>query len=196
MKVAPPARADAPGTDTPSRTTRQQRLETSPIGRAFLSGILLFTLAAMIVSNLPESELRRTASRVVNPWLDVTGLHQNWKLFAPDPRRVTLQFEARLTYADGSKAIWHPPVGDPFVGVYGSFRWRKWAESVLSNASLWGSTSSWLARTHTKDGRYPVRVALVRRFYQAPAPGRGTKQPPWGERILFTARFTPEGERA
>ena len=195
MRAAPPARAEANPGDAARRTTRQERLETSPIGRAFLSGILLFTLAAMIVSNLPESELRRSASRIVNPYLDLTGLHQNWNLFAPDPRRITLRLEARITYADGSTSVWHPPAGDPFVGVYGSFRWRKWAGNVvsLSSSSLWGPTAAWLARTHTRDGRHPIRVVLVRRFYQAPAPGRGTKRPPWGERILFTAKFNAEG---
>ena len=72
----------------------QRRLETSSSGRALISGVILFTLAAMLISNLPASELRRTGMKIFDPYLDATGLHQNWSLFAPDPRRSTLQLEA------------------------------------------------------------------------------------------------------
>src|SRR5688500_7276572 len=95
----------------------QRRLETSATGRAFLSGVIGFTLAAMLISNLPASELRRTGMKIFDPYLDATGLHQNWNLFAPDPRRSTLQLEARITFDDGSTTVWHPPTGDPVVGV-------------------------------------------------------------------------------
>lgn len=174
------------------RTGVQARLEASPLGRALLTGLILFTLGAMVISNLPASELRRTGIRVVKPFLDVSGLHQNWNLFAPDPRRTTLELEARIKYADGSTAVWHPPVGDPFIGVYSSFRWRKWAGNILSseNSELWVPTAEWIAGTHRRDGALPVQVTLVKRFYVAPAPGSGKPAvQPWKETTLYTARF-------
>jgi hypothetical protein len=176
-----------------------ERFEASVAGRTALTALLLFTLTAMIVSNLPDSELRRTGLRVADPFLDVTGLHQNWNLFAPDPRRITLQLEARIVYADGQTVLWHPSVGDPVVGVYATFRWRKWASYVVSRANssaLWAPTADWVARTHLRDGRYPARVVLVRRSYLAPLPGRGTTQPPYQSQILYTARYKPDGARA
>ena len=176
-----------------------ERFEASLAGRTVLTALLLFTLGAMIVSNLPNSELRRTGLRAAGPFLDVTGLHQNWNLFAPDPRRVTLQLEARIVYDDGQIMTWHPAVGDPVVGVYATFRWRKWASYVVSrsNASaLWAPTADWVARTHRRDGRFPARVVLVRRSYLAPLPGRGTTKPPWQSQVLFSARYTPNGARA
>ena len=174
----------------------QRRLETSANGRAFISGLIIFTLAAMLISNLPASELRRTGMKVFEPYLDVTGLHQNWNLFAPDPRRATLQLEARITFDDGSTTVWHPPTGDPFVGVYRTFRWRKWAGNVLasSNGSLLEPAADWIARMHTKDGKIPVEVVLVRRSYVAPPLGSGkpSKQP-WRERVLLTVQYQEGG---
>src|SRR2546422_7052565 len=151
MAISPPARVDASlGTESTGRaTTVSERIESSPLGRAVIAAFLIFTLAGMTASNLPPSELRRSALRVTSPMLDLTGLHQNWNLFAPDPRRVTLQLEARITYADGTSAVWHPPVGDPFVGVYRTFRWRKWVEQVVSTSgtSYLAPTAAWVARS-------------------------------------------------
>lgn len=170
----------------------QLRLETSSTGRALLSGLILFTLAAMLISNLPASELRRTGMKVFDPYLDASGLHQNWNLFAPDPRRATLQLEARIRFEDGSRTIWHPPVGDPFVGVYRTFRWRKWAGNVLSssNKELLEPTADWIARMHAENGKVPVEVVLVKRSYVAPPPGSGkpAKQP-WRETVLLTVKY-------
>ena len=155
------------------RPSLQQRVEESRPGRAVLSLVILFTLGAMLVSNLPASALKTAAQPLVNPWLDLTGLHQNWNLFAPDPRRTTLGLEARITYADGTTVRWYPPAGGALIGVYHTFRWRKWAGYVVTsdNKSLWGPTADWIARTHVRDGALPVTVVLVRRSYLAPKPG-------------------------
>lgn len=175
----------------------QRRLEASAGGRALLSGFIIFTLAAMLVSNLPDSELRRTGLKVFDPYLDVSGLHQNWNLFAPDPRRTTLQLEARITFDDGTTTLWHPPNGNPFVGVYRTFRWRKWAGNVLasSNQGLLEPTADWIAVMHTKDGKVPVQVELVKRSYVAPPLGSGKpSHAPWKETVLLTVQY--EGDQA
>lgn len=178
----------------------QQRIEANPLGRRMLSGVLVLILGAMIVSNLPPSRLRTTAMRSLRPVLDLTGLHQNWNLFAPNPRRVTLHLEARITYADGTTETWQPPKGDPFVGVYRTFRWRKWASYVVDrsdDSDLWAPTAAWIAGTRVRDGKRPVLVEIVRRSYVAPRPGSGsTRVPPWRERVLFTARYGPDGASA
>ena len=178
----------------------QERIEASPLGRTVITGVLIVVLGAMIVSNLPLSNFRATGMHGARPVLDLTGLHQNWNLFAPNPRRVTLQLEALITYADGMTETWRPPKDDPFVGVYRTFRWRKWASYVLdrsNDSNLWAPTAAWIARTHVRDGRPPVRVQLIRRSYVAPRPGSGsTRIPPWREAVLFTARYRSDGGRA
>jgi len=148
----------------------------------------------MIVSNLPNSALKRAASPAVAPLLDLTGLHQDWNLFAPDPRRATLRLEARITFADGTTEVWQPPSCCRLLGVYRTFRWRKWATNVVSsrNAGLWGPTAEWIARTHRRDGVGPTSVQLVKQYYVAPRPGSGNlHQPPWHDVVLYTAHFSP-----
>lgn len=170
----------------------QRRLETSGTGRALISGFLMFTLGAMLISNLPTSELRRTGLKVFDPYLDVSGLHQNWNLFAPDPRRTTLQLEARITFDDGTTTLWHPPTGNPLTGVYRTFRWRKWAGNVLAsdNAELLEPAADWIALMHSKDGKVPIAVQLVKRSYVAPSIGSGKPSTqPWRETVLLTVEY-------
>ena len=171
----------------------QERLEASAHGRAIISAFLVFTLVAIIISNLPPSALRKSSLPVVQPLLDTTGLSQNWNLFAPNPRRSTLRLEARIDYADGTSSVWRTPISDSFVGTYRAFRWRKWASYVVSDSrrALWPHAANWLADIHTRGGKVPVRVTLYRQFFFAPKPGSGDSlQPPWREDFLYS---TPIG---
>src|SRR5438552_1474311 len=72
----------APGPETIAEpSSGRERFEGSRAGRAVLTVLLVVTLGAMILSNLPDSQLRRSGLRLANPYLDLTGLHQNWNLF-------------------------------------------------------------------------------------------------------------------
>ena len=176
--------------------SRQERVEAHSVGRSIISALVVVILVSMIVSNLPPSEVRRGAMRATKPVLDLAALHQNWNLFAPNPRRVTLQLVARLTYADGSTEIWSPPRGGAVIGVYRTFRWRKWSGYVLnrSNANgLWAHAAAWLAQTHTRGGRVVTHVELIRRSYLAPPPGTGGDRPQWNEETLARLRVTRKG---
>ena len=176
-------------TARPGGMSLQQRIESNPTGRGMISGVILFTVFAMIISNLPASTLRRTAFPTVKPLLDMTGLGQNWNLFAPNPRRSTLRLQARIDFSDGTSSVWRTPISDPYVGAYRAFRWRKWASYVVSDsrAFLWPPTARWLASIHARDGKTPVRVTLFLQFYYAPKPGTGDmRQPPWKEEVLYS----------
>jgi hypothetical protein len=173
----------------------QERLEANPNGRAVITGVILVTLGAMIISNLPDSTLRKTAIPIVRPLLDTTGLNQNWNLFAPNPRRATLRLEARIDYEDGTTSIWRTPISDQLVGEYRAFRWRKWASYVVANDRrfLWPLTAVWLARMHYRNGKVPIRVTLYKQSYTAPKPGSGDyRQPPWQEHFLYRLRIAPQ----
>lgn len=168
--------------------TMQARLERDPLGRALLSGFLLLVLGALLVSNLPSSELKREAMPAFEPLIDATALTQNWNLFAPDPRNSTLRLAARMTYPDGVTLEWHQPESDPIIGPYRAYRWRKFANNLLSDrrSFLWPDVIAWLAREHRRDGHAPERVVLLRQYYFAPAPGSGDRtRPPWREDVLY-----------
>ena len=170
----------------------RERFEASPGGRRLLSAFIVFVLGALVVTNLPPSELKRQAFRVVDPFLDVTALHQRWDLFAPDPRRVTLQLEAELTYADGTRVTWRRPVGDRFLGQYRHYRWRKLVSNVADEdqSQLWPDFARWVAEEHRRDGQLPALVELVRVTQLPNGFGeRGQPPHPIERTVLYTAYF-------
>lgn len=167
------------------RPSLQERVEASRTGRWVISALLVVTLAAVPIWNMPESELRETVHPVVEPYVNATGLDQVWNLFAPNPPRRTFEIVARIEYADGSLALWRPPRND---------RWRKWLGTIRfgSNQRLWEPTASWIARHHDDGGRRTVQVKLIQRHRDLPPPGSGVGQMAWVETPFFTYDV-PEG---
>ena len=161
----------------------QERLESSPAGRLLISAFLVVTVLALVAWNLPASELRRQALRPLAPYVRATGLDQNWGVFAPDPRRQTLDFYARITYADGTTGTWRPPSGNALIGAYRDYRWRKWYEWTTNDSyrHLWDPAAAFVARRERAAGREPVRVELVRRTSDLAAPGYKPRSGPWRE---------------
>ena len=189
---------DRPHGDEDDAPSVQAQVEEHMMGRALISGFIGFVLLAMLVSNLPSSELKSETIPVVEPLLDATALTQNWNLFAPDPRNSTLRLAARMTYPDGVTLEWHQPESDPVVGPYRAYRWRKLANNMLSDrrSFLWPDLVSWLARNYRRDGQAPERVVLLRQFYFAPEPGSGDmSRPPWREDVLYRTDDPTEGAR-
>ncbi len=157
----------------------QERLESSRVGRWLLSALLVATLSAVMVWNLPESEIRETALPVVEPFVNIAGLDQQWNLFAPNPPRRTFEVVARIEYANGELVLWRSPRND---------RWRKWLGVIRNERSrrLWEPTAAWIAGHHDDGGRQVERVELIVRAHDLPAPGSGLPDPPWQEDIFFT----------
>jgi hypothetical protein len=174
----------------------QERLESSVAGRWAISVFLIATLASLIVWNMPASEIQRKALKVVRPYVTALSLEQNWGVFAPDPRRQTLDFFARVRYADGSEEEVRMPTGGDFVGAYWDYHWWKWVESVTNDQrdGLWKPAAVWFARRATTDSRKPVRVTLVRRWYELFPPGPGPSRGPWQEAEYYTLDITPSAD--
>ena len=172
-------------------TTRlQERIESSAAGQIALSLFIVVTLVAVVVTNLPESLLRRNLLRVADPYLRSTGLDQNWRIFAPNPRQTSLRLEARVRYDDGSVVVWQPPAGGDLVGVYRDYRWRKWLENVTvapEREVLWRPAAMFAARQvggpkHTPDSVTLVMSSQELRAPGAPGPDRGA----WRDEAFYT----------
>ena len=148
-------------------------MEASIVGRVLLSVFILATVAGVVVWNLPPTELSGRAQPVVRPYMNASGLDQNWAVFAPDPPREAWDLEARITYADGTERIWTVPTGDPVIGAYWDYRWLKWAEITLAgvDATLWRPAAEWIARQEREGGREPVTVSLLRKAAVLPITG-------------------------
>ena len=166
----------------------QERLESSSAGRVVISAFLLVTVLAVVVWNLPASELRRQALRPLEPYVRATGLDQNWGVFAPDPRRQSVDLLARVTYADGTRGTWRVPRGNDIVGAYWDYHWLKWMEWTISDANnhLWEPAAAFIAREERARGREPVQIELVRRWSDLAPPGARPRSSPWQEATFYS----------
>jgi hypothetical protein len=171
----------------------QEWFESTAVGRGVISLFLVVTLVSVVAWNLPSSELKDKALPVVAPYVNATGLNQNWSVFAPEPRRSTIVLEARITYADGVRETWRAPARNAVVGGYSDYRWRKWYEHVTSGDEtfLRKPAAEYVARLHTQDGRQPVRVVLIGRSQPLLPPGPGPERGDWSETTLYTLTVTP-----
>lgn len=171
----------------------QDRIEASLQGRALVSIFVAVTVASLILWNLPESELRRRALPVVETFVGLTGLAQNWGVFAPDPRRETISLVARAKYTDGREEEFDFPSGDPIIGAYWDYRWLKWDEwaSDATHQELWQPTAAWFAKKAAEAGGRVETVTLVRRSYPLLPPGPGPERGEWREQPYYTLTVEP-----
>jgi len=172
----------------------QEKLEASPIGRAAITGLLVFILGSLIAANIQPSYLQRKLNTVVRPVRDGLGLDQTWSVFAPEPRSQTFGLEARIDYDDGTSETWHVPTGDPFIAEYRTYHWQKWSEWARGDdymKILWQPFAEWIARTHNDASAHPTTVTLVRSWYDLNPPGTKPSRGPWHSVEYFTLRVTP-----
>lgn len=194
----PAARGDAPASEPPAELP----LSETRAGRRLLNVVAVLLLGAMLVSNLPDSELREQFRLVERPITDVTGLSQNWALFAPNPRSSFLRLRAEIERADGSVEEWMPPTGDRVLGVYRTYRWRKWANGVVDTdaSRLHRGAAAYLQARFDEPGRPPVtEIRLYRGVHRQPRPGSGEpadRAPDVEEELLLRSVSSPEEDDA
>jgi hypothetical protein len=168
-----------------------ERVERSPLGQLVISALIVLLLLAEIGTHLPESAVERSVSESSNQIIRVLGSEQAWGVFAPDPRPTSLQLYARVTFTDGTTAIWHLPRGSRVLGNLRYYRWRKWLERARSDSysDIWDPTARWIATLYDDRAAPVARVELVRRFHDNVVDG---PQPPWQEFVYYTLDVTPE----
>jgi hypothetical protein len=147
-------------------TSAQERLEGLRGGRLLLSLVIALLLACMVIENLPASSLRDAAEPTAARVLAATGVEQQWDIFAPDPRSVSIQLEARVLFRDGSRTTWRPPRGDALTGAYWDYHWGKLAEHAAFDRgpepdALRDGLARFAARQVDAPGRAPSQVTLV-----------------------------------
>jgi hypothetical protein len=185
-----------PARYVPAATVPQQPtpgfFATHPMGRLLLSGLLVYTLAGVLLWNMPASELRSAALPFVRPWVMALGIDQRWTLFSPNPRGLSILVEARLRFADGSVEVVHPPLGGPLLGQYRGYRWKKWSERIRRDSSeaLWPGAARHYAAAYRDDPRGLVEVTLVRRWSKTPPPASGEARR-WRKHAFYTLPVPP-----
>jgi hypothetical protein len=165
------------------------------VRRGLLSVLLVFAIGCIVAQLVFESKLQRDVNKVARPFTSVLGLDQSWGVFAPDPRAATISMRARIEYADGTAEWWEVPEGDPFVGEYWDYRWRKWLEYIISptfRPILFRPLAVWLARNHDDFGHRPVRITFVARWRDLKAPGQKPFTSDLREAAYYTTTIAPD----
>jgi hypothetical protein len=67
--------------------------------------MLVVAIAAIIVTNLPDSEIKTRLFGLAQPLLNATGLDQDWSIFSPNPRGTVVYVEGRVDYANGTSSV-------------------------------------------------------------------------------------------
>ena len=173
----------------------QERLESTGVGQVLISAFLLLTVASLVFWNMPQSELKKEALTPLRPFVNATGLDQNWGVFAPPPRQSVV-LEARIAYEDGTPRSWFLPRGGPLVDAYWDYRWRKYAEWARNDNRryLWEPTAAWIARHERAQGRRPVTVVLSRKVTELRPPGAGPSRERPRTFDYFVYPVAPAGE--
>jgi hypothetical protein len=163
-----------------------ERIERTVAAQVLISILIVTALLAQLVTHLPgssavEDELGESASYLVR----LGALETQWGVFAPNPRSTSLKIEGRVTFEDGSTAVWHLPEGARIGGNFRYYRWRKWLERVRSDdfRSLWEPTCQWIASLYDEFDSPVETVQLVRLFHDNAIVG---EQPPYNEFAYHT----------
>jgi hypothetical protein len=181
----------------PAAAPARRRHPAAWWGRRMRDVVAIVLVGSMAVSALPDSGLRETLRSVERPVTDVTGLSQNWALFAPVPRNTFLRLRAEIERADGTVEEWTPPVGDRLVGVYRTYRWRKWANGVVvpDASRLHRGAAEHLRARFADDGAPITEVRLYRGRFQQEPPGSGVpadREPTFVEELLYRSETPAE----
>jgi len=144
--------------------------------RLVVNLFILWHLYALTIWLLPESALRQSCVQTVTPYMTFTGLMQSWTMFSPDPSKLDLYVEARITYANGQERSWSYPrmVNLGYVERYRHERFRKLIElaHLEQNSMIWPSVARYAARVNNiYPHNPPVDVRLIRHFRFTPRPG-------------------------
>jgi hypothetical protein len=163
------------------------RLEDTRLGRLLINFVVFVTLAAILVTNLPYSQIKAHLLPWAQPYLNATGLEQDWGIFAPDPRGVVVFVEGHIDYTDGATSVWQIPAR-PGLWEYSDYRWQKFGDNLRldNNAWAWPQFAEYLANRARADGHQPVRVTLIRRYWDLLPPGPGPEKGPVSEYAFFT----------
>jgi len=171
-----------------------ERIERSLVGHIAIVVGIVVVLVAEVGTHLPASSLRQSLQPTAQRVAQLTATEQTWAVFAPDPRRVSLDLYADITFEDGTTERWTLPEGPIIAANLRFYRWRKWIESARADAQwrLWDPTARWIASLY--DGRTsPVaRVDLVRRFHDNVIDG---PQPPWRTYTYYSLHLALESAR-
>jgi hypothetical protein len=149
-----------------------QRFEGSLMGQALISAVVCVMVLIGVVWNLPDSEVKRTLTPTLQPIASATALDQVWQMYAPEPISQLETVEVHVTMADGADRMWTIHKGDLVIGPFAWYRWQKLKEQTIRQPGTRAGIAHWVIRELTNPSEHPIRVQMVFRTADLPAPGK------------------------
>ncbi len=167
------------------------RFERSVAGRVLISIAVVVVIVAVVVLNMPDSQLRSDASRYTLPVVNATGLNQNWAIFS-DPRTISAYVDGRIDFSDGPSSVVPISTSD-WLGAYADYRWQKYEEVIRADSGrpYWHDYAEYLAANARKSGRVPVRVTIFRLYADTLPPGPGPSHGAFEESTMYVLNLGP-----
>lgn len=174
----------------PAEPSVGEQIERNVTAQIVITVLIIAALVAQAITHLPgasavEDEVGPSANYLVR----LGAVEAQWGVFAPNPRSSSWKIEGRVTFEDGSTALWHLPDGPRIGANLRYYRWRKWLERARSDdyRSLWEPTCQWIASLYDEFDSPVESVQLVRLSHENRIQGA---QPPYEEVVYHTC--TPE----
>jgi hypothetical protein len=165
------------------------RFEGSPVGEAVISGLVVVMLLTGVVWSLPDAEVKRRLTPVLQPVASATGLEQSWRMYAPEPQRRQEFLEVHVTMANGVQRVWTHPRGDRVLGAFAWYHWQKVKENAVRDPTSRVGLAHWIVHRLTGRSERAVRVQMILRTESLPAPGTDGS-PIRGEETLYDETIT------
>jgi hypothetical protein len=148
-----------------------RRFEASLVGEAVISGLVSLVLIIGVVWNLPDAQIRRSLMPVLRPVASAAGLEQGWRMYAPEPIHRLEFVEVHVTMADGADRVWTNQKGDLVIGPFAWYHWQKLKENLVREPQIRAGVAQWAVRELIEPSERAVRVHMVLRTEDLPAPG-------------------------
>ena len=152
-------------------STFPQKFEESRVGQGVISGLVAMIVLIGVAANLPESPIKRSIAPILSPVAVPANIDWGWALFAPGVSTRLETIEVHVTMADGRDKVWAAKPGDRLIGAFASVHWKQLMSQALVNPQVRGGVARWVVREVTDPSEHPVRVAMVLRTENLPAPG-------------------------
>ncbi|MDQ1729915.1 MAG: hypothetical protein QOK10_74 [Pseudonocardiales bacterium] len=142
------------------------------MGQALISALVCVIVLVGVVWNMPDSEVKRTLTPTLQPIASAMSLDQVWRMYAPEPISRLETVEVHVTMAGGADRMWTIHKGDLVIGPFAWYRWQKLKEQTIREAGTRASIAHWVVRELTNPSEHPIRVQMVFRTEDLPAPGK------------------------
>lgn len=144
--------------------------------RALLSVYFVFHGLTMSVSACRDTPYGERLHPLTDPWQWTVGMHQNWEMFVPDPRRSTTWLDMQGIRQDGTRVPLALPYreGDPDGTILRYDRGGKLVRNAVGDRKhVRAGLVRWTCRGHEEL----ARVAFARVAVPTPPPGRRAEAP-------------------